>query len=831
MYFYFMCGLTVLEIYFLSGTIFNILNLWDTQMKIELGKNINAREIETKIQAFWDSNNFWDNDTASDKTPFCVMMPPPNVTGNLHMGHALDNVLTDIICRYKRMCGYDVLWQPGTDHASIATQLLVERDLSKRGINPRSLTKEELLKTAWSWKAEKGGQIIAQLHTLGVTPVWKRERFTMDDGLSRAVVKLFVKMYNAGIIYRAKRLVNWCPKQQTSVSDLEVETREEHGKFYYFNYPLVGGGFVEIATTRPETLFGDQAIAVHPDNAKLNHLIGRRAIIPLTDIEIPVIGDEHADPDKGTGAVKITPAHDFDDWEVGLRHNLTPVNILTPDARLNDAPVVPEKYRGMDRFTARAAVVADIDAAGLLVKVEDKVIPTPYSERGGVVVEPYLTDQWFVDTTKLVGPAIDAVESGKIKFMPEHRYNLYMSWMRDIRQWPISRQLWWGHRIPAWYDADGNVYVAETEADAIKQSGGKELTRDNDVLDTWFSSALWPFSTLGWPDETPELKKYYPTDLLYTGADIIFFWVARMIMMGMYVMGDVPFRTVNFHGLVRDSRGQKMSKTKGNGTDPLTTVEKFGADALRYWVATAPIGTDIRYSDDEVKRGSKLLTKLWNASKYVLMNLSDFEPDTAPAVAVSDRFIEDRWVLSELNKSIADVRRHLDKYDNYNSRAAIDTFFYEIFCDQYLEFIKDRFWSPEKYSAQSKLSAQWTLYEVLRAVIGLYAPFIPFLTEELWQQIYKPYEGGKTLHLTAYPATDVARDTDVSDMQVALDILHTVRGLRTERKVGNGAKLETLTIPSVTPTALHGVIKSAARANEIVLGDTVDFVVAPAIAK
>ncbi len=795
-------------------------------MKIELGKNINTREMESRIQEFWDSNNFWTNDVKSDKTPFCVMMPPPNVTGNLHMGHALDNVLTDIICRYKRMCGYDVLWQPGTDHASIATQLLVERDLSKRGINPRSLSKEELLKTAWAWKADKGGQIINQLHILGVTPVWHRERFTMDDGLSRAVVKLFVKMYNDGLIYRAKRLVNWCPKQQTSVSDLEVETREEHGKFYYFNYPLVGGGVIEIATTRPETLFGDQAIAVHPENERLKHLIGRTAIIPLTNIEIPIIADAHADPDKGTGAVKITPAHDFDDWEVGLRHNLTPVCILTPDAKLNDNPVVPEKYRGMDRFAARAAIVADIDAAGLLVKIEDKIIPTPYSERGGVVVEPYLTDQWFVDAEKLATAAIRVVENGDIKFMPEHRYNLFMSWMNNIRPWPISRQLWWGHRIPAWYDADGNIYVAETEADAIKQSGGKELTRDNDVLDTWFSSALWPFSTLGWPDDTPELKKYYPTDLLYTGVDIIFFWVARMIMMGMYVMRDVPFRTVNFHGLVRDSKGQKMSKTKGNGTDPLTVVEKFGADALRYWVATAPIGTDIRYSDDEVKRGSKLLTKLWNAAKYVLMNLNDFEPNAAAPVAIENRFIEDRWVLAELNRTIADVRRNLDKYDNYNSRSAIDTFFYEIFCDQYLEFIKDRFWSPEKYSAESKLSAQWTLYEVLRAIIGMYAPFIPFQTEELWQKIYQPYEGGQTLHLTAYPSVDAARDTDISEMQIALDILKTVRGLRTERKIGNGAKLATLTVPSATPASLHGVIKSASRANEIVLGDTVDFVVA-----
>ena len=796
-------------------------------MNIELGKNINAREIETRIQKFWDSNNFWENDVNSAKKPFCIMMPPPNVTGNLHMGHALDNVLTDIVCRYKRMCGYDVLWQPGTDHASIAMQLMVERDLSKRGINPRALTKEELLAAAHAYKEDKGGQIINQLHIIGTTPAWSRQRFTMDAGLSRAVVKMFVKMYNDGLIYKARRLVNWCPKQQTSISDLEVDVRDEKGKFYYFKYPLKDGGFVEIATTRPETLFGDQAIAIHPENEKLKHLIGRTAIIPLTDIEIPVIADVHADPDKGTGAVKITPAHDKDDWQVGLRHNFTPVCVPTNDAKMLDIDVVPEKYRGMDRFAARAEIMKDIESAGLLIKIEDKTIPTPYSERGNVVVEYMVRDEWFVDAKKLAEPAIKAVEEGRIKFMPEHRYNLFMAWMKDIHEWSISRQLWWGHQIPAWYDADGNIYVAETEEDAVKQSGGRELTRDTSCLDTWFSSGMWPFSTLGWPDETPELKRYYPTDLLYTGPDIIFFWVARMVMMGMYVMGDVPFHTVNFHGLVRDSKGQKMSKTKGNGTDPLDTVEKFGADAMRYWIATAPIGTDIRYSDDEVKRGSKLLTKLWNASKYVLMNLNDFEPGSAARVPVADRFIEDRWVLHELNQTIADVRRNLDKYDNYNSRAAIDTFFYDVFCDQYLEFIKDRFWSPEKYSAQPKLSAQWTLFEVLRAIIGLYAPFIPFLTEELWQKIYKPTEGGETLHLTSFPAVDASRDTDTSNMQVALEILKNVRGLRTERKVGNGAKLETLTIPSHTPAELHGVIKSAARANNIILGNDIDFIVAP----
>ncbi len=799
-------------------------------MKIELGKNIAPRDIETRIQKFWDENNFWDNDVNSTKKSFCVMMPPPNVTGNLHMGHALDNVLTDIICRYKRMSGFDVLWQPGTDHASIATQLLVERDLSKRGINPHALSLDEKLDAAWKWKNDKGGQILNQLHVLGVTPVWHRERFTMDEGLSRAVTKLFVKMYNEGLIYREKRLVNWCPRQQTSVSDLEVETREEHGKFYYFNYPLVGGGFVEIATTRPETLFGDAAIAIHPENEKLKHLIGKKAIIPLTNIEIPIVGDIHADPDKGTGAVKITPAHDFDDYEVGMRHNLAMTCILTPDAKLISASPVPEKYWGMDRYDARKAIVADIESAGLMTKIEDRTIPTPYSERGGVPVEPMLTMQWFVDAEKLAKPVVEKIESGAVNFLPEHRYNLFMSWMKNIRPWTISRQLWWGHHIPAWYDSDGNVYVAETEEDAIKQSGGKTLTRDPDVLDTWFSSGLWPFSTLGWPDETPELKKYYPTDLLYTAADIIFFWVARMMMMGLYVMGDIPIKTVNFHGLVRDARGQKMSKTKGNGTDPMDPIEKFGADALRYWIATAPIGTDLRYSDDEVKRGSKLLTKLWNVAKFVLGNLEDFEP-TGDAPAVATRPIEDRWILSELNKAIAETRKYLDRYDNYNARAAIDTFFWDVLCDQYIEFIKDRFWSPEKYGLESKRAAQWTLWTVLRNIIGLYAPFIPFLTEELWQRVYQPYEGGKTLHRTDYPAVREEYNTDVADMKYAIDTVHDVRGLRTERKVGNGAKLETLTVKRDVPASLYELIKSAARANNIVVGDSVDFVVAPQEAK
>ncbi|MDR0803959.1 MAG: valine--tRNA ligase [Rickettsiales bacterium] len=778
-------------------------------MTIELEK-IETRDLETGIQKFWDGHDFWENDVKSQKPKFCTMMPPPNITGSLHLGHAFENSLTDIICRYKRMCGYDVLWQPGTDHASIAMQLMVEKELSANGRNPRAMTNAELLDAAYDYKARVGGQILNQFHILGITPAWKAERFTMDAGLSRAVIKLFVKMYNEGLIYRAKRLVNWCPKQRTTISDLEVDVREENGKFYYFNYPIAGGGAVQIATTRPETMFGDRAIAISPENEKLKHLIGKTAIIPLTTIEIPIIADEHADPDKGTGAVKITPAHDRDDWAVGLRHDLAPLCILTEDAKMADDPAVPEKFRGMDRFAARKAIIADLEAAGLLVKIEDKIIPMPYSERGGCIIEYMVRDEWFVDAEKLAAPVIAAVEAGKTRFLPEPRYNLFMSWMKNIHEWSISRQLWWGHQIPAWYDEDGNVYVAETEEELPRD---KKLVRDSSCLDTWFSSGLWPFSTLGWPDKTQELDKYYPTDFMNTGNDLIFFWVARMMMMGIYATGQVPFDLVNFHGMIRDNKGAKMSKTKGNGIDPLVVIDKFGVDAFRYWAATAPIGGDLRYSEDEIKRGSKLLTKLWNCAKFICMNLGDYQLPTTNCQLL----IEDKWLLSELDKTIAAARRGLDKYDIFNARAEIDSFFYDVLCDQYLEFVKDRLWND----AASKPAALQTLRTVLRAVLGLYAPFIPFQTEYLWQKIFQESEGGETLHLTEFPAV---QNMDAPNIQPALDLLKAVRGLRTDRKIGGGARISELFVPNDTPAELFDLIKSAARADKIVIGDKLDFV-------
>lgn len=786
-------------------------------MKV-IEQSYSFQETEKRLQDFWDKNKFWENDVNSEKEPFCVMMPPPNITGSLHMGHALDNVLIDIIVRYKRMCGYDVLWQPGTDHASIATQLMVEKDLTKRGINPRSLSKEELLQHAYKWKDEKGGEIIKQLHILGVTPAWSRERFTMDKGLSEAVTKLFVKMYDDGLIYKAERLVNWCPKQMTTISDLEVNTKEEKGKFYYFKYPLDNGDYVEVATTRPETIFGDKAIAIHPDNSSLKNLIGKTAVIPFSGIRIPVIADVHADPQKGTGAVKITPAHDVEDWNVAKRHNLKHLTIFSQNARLLAIPEVPEKYRGLSRFDARKQIVEDLQQAGLLVKVEEKIIPVPYSERGNTTIEYMVRDEWFVDAPTLAERAKMVAQNGEIKFLPAHRLNLYMSWMNNIREWSISRQLWWGHQIPAWYDIKGNVYVAENEEKAQKKAGTQNLTRDQSCLDTWFSSALWPFSTLGWPQKTPELKKYYPNNVLYTGTDILFFWAARMIMMGLYVMDDVPFKTANIHGLIRDAKGQKMSKTKGNGVDPLDTIGKYGVDALRYWISTAPIGTDLRYNEADVKRGSKLLIKLWNSARFITMNLTDFDSKKLDEKNIT--VTEDKWIMSELNKTVAKTRKLLDQYDTFNSRAAIDEFFFGEFCDKYLETIKDRLWNVSKYTPESKQSAQTTLYVALREILGLYAPFIPYITEDLYQKIYANPQ--MTLHTTAYPTQTSQRDGSFQDIGQVFDVIKEVRNIRTERKISNATRLQSLTVPKNVPSKYYDMLRSGLRTEQVCIGDKVD---------
>lgn len=761
----------------------------------ELDKMPDTQTLETSVQAFWDSNDFYACDPKSDKDPFCIMIPPPNVTGVLHAGHALNNSLIDFLARYNRMKGKDVLLQPGTDHAGIATQRKVEQNLEKQKIRRTELGREAFVEKVWEWKEKSGGQILKQLKRLGASYDWPRERFTMDEGLSQAVRKTFVKMHKDGLIYKGTRMVNWCPKQNTAVSDLEVESTEMNIPFWHIKYPLEdGSGYISIATTRPETTMGDGAVAVHPSDERYKHLIGKNCVLPLVGRLLPIIADEHPDPEKGSGAVKITGAHDFDDYEVAKRHNIPLIQIMDFRAKMNEN--VPEKYRGLNRYKAREAIVADLEEEGLLEKVETIKSIVPHSERGKVPVEPMLSDQWYVKVQPLADKAIESVENKEIEFIPEHRENLYFSWMRNIRDWCISRQLWWGHQIPAWYAEDGTAFVEETEeaafAAAEKHFGKKvTLTQDPDVLDTWFSSMLWPFSTLGWPEKTETYKKYYPNSILITAYDIIFQWVARMIMGGYYLTGKNPFPVVHFHGLVRDSKGQKMSKSKGNGVDPMEVIEKFGADAMRHWAAGASFGVDHRYDERDIKVGRKLVVKLWNASRMVLMNLQDFDSETPQP---KNQPIEDQWIISELSKCITEVDAKMEKYDTFATREVLDKFFWHSFCDRYLEMIKERFWNDDLYSAENKLSAQWTLWTVLRAILGLYAPFVPFVTEELYQRIYKPLEDKESIHITAFPEAKPEWEKPVDAMETILELLDLIRKERTDQKVANSAKLASVCV-------------------------------------
>lgn len=761
----------------------------------ELDKMPETNELEKTIQSFWAKHDFYKADPESNKESFSIMIPPPNVTGVLHMGHALNNSLIDFVVRYNRMKGKDVLWQPGTDHAGIATQRVVEQNLEKEDLSREKLGRENFIKKVWEWKEKSGGQIIGQLKRLGASCDWSRERFTMDKGLSEAVIKTFVKLYKDGLIYKGKRMVNWCPKQNTAVSDLEIENKETKGKFWHIKYPLENdSGYIVIATTRPETMMGDGAIAVNPSDKRYTKLIGKNCILPLVGRKLPIITDQHPDPEKGSGAVKITGAHDFNDYEVALRHNIPFIQIMDFTGHMNEN--VPEKYRGLDRYEARKKIVEDLEKEGLIERVEEINHIVPYSERGRVPVEPMISDQWYVKIQPLADKAIEVVENKEIKFLPAHRENLYLSWMTNIRDWCISRQLWWGHQIPAWYAEDGTVFVEETE-DLAKQAAEKkfgkqvELKRDSDVLDTWFSAMLWPFSTLGWPNETVEYKKYYPNTLLVTGFDIIFFWVARMIMGGVYLTGQIPFKTVHLHGLVRDSKGEKFSKSKGNGVDPLEPIEKYGADAMRHWAAGASFGVDHRYDEKDIQLGRKLVLKIWNASRLVMMNLKDFdistkEPKTKP--------IEDLWILNELGKTIETVSEKMDKYDTFAARETLDKFFWQSFCDRYLEMIKERFWNDTLFDSDNKKSAQWTLWTVLRSILGLYAPFIPFITEELYQQIYKPFEKTESIHITAFPMAKTDWKQEIPEMETILTLLDKVRKEITDQKIANSTKLSRVEI-------------------------------------
>ena len=695
------------------------------------------RQAESTWYARWEQSGYFE--PKGEGNPFCIVIPPPNVTGSLHIGHALNHTLQDTLIRYHRMLGDDTLWQPGSDHAGIATQMVVERQLAEAKQPGRvAMGREKFIERVWTWKAESGGQITKGMRALGDSVAWKRERFTMDEGLSAAVRKTFVELYKKGLIYRDKRLVNWDPKLLTAISDLEVEQRETKGHFWHLRYPIEGTAeSIVVATTRPETMLGDTAVAVHPTDERYKHLIGKHVVLPLVGRKIPIVADEYSDPEKCTGAVKITPAHDFNDFEVGKRHNLAVINIFDKHAKLNEN--VPEAYRGLDRFVARKQVVADLEAAGALVKVEDHTLQVPYGDRSGVVIEPWLTDQWYLDAATLSKPCVEAVEAGRTQFVPKHWEKTYFEWMKNIQPWCISRQIWWGHQIPAWYGPDGTCFVEETEDQArkIAQAHYKkpvDLTRETDVLDTWFSSALWPFSTLGWPEKTPELGRYYPTSVLITSFDIIFFWVARMMMFGMHFMGEVPFKDVYIHALVRDEHGNKMSKSKGNVVDPLKVIDEHGTDALRFTlIALALQGRDIRLSAERIGGYRAFVNKIWNASRFALMRVGG---NVAPLAQVQSKLEEpDRWILSRLAHAVSDVRAHLDTYKFAEAANAMYVFMWDELCDWYIELVKARLMNDDPAGAESKRVAESTLVHVLETAMRLMHPVMPFITEELWQKL------------------------------------------------------------------------------------------------
>jgi len=754
-----------------------------------LDKTFNPSETQARFYRAWEASGAFECHPDSPARPYTIMMPPPNVTGSLHMGHALTFTLQDILIRYHRMRGRDALWQPGTDHAGIATQMVVERQLEERQITRRSLGREKFVEQVWAWKAESGGTITRQLRALGASPDWRRERFTMDEGLSAAVRKVFVRLYKDGLIYRDKRLVNWDPKLHTAISDLEVESHETKGQLWYFKYPIEGaeGQFVVVATTRPETMLGDTGVAVHPDDARYRGLVGKHAILPLVGRRIPIVADEYADPEAGSGAVKITPGHDFNDFQVGRRHKLELVNIFDRDAALNDA--APEPYRGLDRFVARKRIVADMEALGLVEKVEAHTLMVPHGDRSGAVIEPWLSDQWYCDAKTLAQEPIAAVETGRTVFVPKSWENTFFEWMRNIQPWNISRQLWWGHQIPAWYGPDSKIFVEESEAEAAEAAQahyGKpvELSRDPDVLDTWFSSALWPFSTLGWPEPTRELKRYYPTDVLVTGFDIIFFWVARMMMMGHRFMGEVPFRTVYIHALVRDERGQKMSKSKGNIIDPLDLIERYGCDALRFTLAAlAAQGRDIKLAQSRVEGYRNFATKLWNAARFAEMNRCALVPGFDPGAC---RLRLNRWIVGALAGTAAAVGRAIEEYKFNEAAGALYQFTWGTFCDWYLEFSKPVFaGEDEAAKAEMRAAAAW----VLAQLVHLLHPIMPFLTEAVWEHL----SAGKGGMLISAPWPDCAalpRDAAaMGELDWVVSLISAIRTARAELNVPAAAEL------------------------------------------
>ena len=757
-----------------------------------LDKTYRHDPTEARHYDAWEASGAFECGRRADADSFCIVIPPPNVTGNLHIGHALNNTLQDVLIRWQRMRGFDTLWQPGTDHAGIATQMVVERQLAEEGKTRHDLGREGFIERVWRWKEESGGAITNQLRRLGASADWSRERFTMDEGLSSAVRKVFVDLYKQGLIYRDKRLVNWDCKLHTAISDLEVEQREVKGSLWYFKYLVEGieNKYITVATTRPETMLGDTAVAVHPDDERYAALVGKYCIQPSTERRLIIVADAYADPEQGSGAVKMTPAHDFNDFEVGRRHDLEMTNVFDRDARLNDA--APERYRGLNRYEARAKIVAEMDGWGLLEKIEEQLHTVPYGDRSGVVIEPWLTDQWFADAVALAGPAIEAVEQGRTRFVPRQWENTYFEWMRKIQPWCISRQLWWGHQIPAWYGPDERIFVELTEEEALASAArhygeAVELQRETDVLDTWFSSALWPFSTLGWPEKTPVLARYYPTDVLVTSFDIIFFWVARMMMMGLHFMGEAPFHTVYIHALVRDEKGQKMSKSKGNVVDPLDLIEKYGADTLRFTLtAMAAQGRDIKLSEGRVEGYRNFITKLWNAARFCDMNgcrrVAGFDP-------LACREMIDRWIVGETAKAGGAVDQALAAYRFNDAANAIYQFVWGTYCDWYLEFAKPALTGPDGATkGEVRATAAWVLDQILL----LLHPITPFVTEELWSKL-EPAHDGRLIEAPwpRYPEAAVDQDAD-DEIGWLVRLVSALRSARAALNVPPSARLDLL---------------------------------------
>ncbi len=757
-----------------------------------LEKNYNPKSFEDRIYQEWCEKGYFTPDTSSDAPSYTIVIPPPNITGQLHMGHALDNTLQDILIRYKRMRGYCTLWLPGTDHASIATEAKIVEAMRKEGITKDDIGRDGFLERAWKWKEQYGGRIISQLKKLGSSCDWSRERFTLDEGCSKAVKEVFVRLYEKGLIYRGERIINWCPHCLTSISDAEVEYEDQAGHFWHLRYPLKdGSGYLELATTRPETLLGDTAVAVNPNDERYRHLVGKTLILPLVGREIPVVADDYVEMDFGTGVVKITPAHDPNDFEVGKRHSLPIINCMTDDAKITDDY---PKYAGLDRFEARKAIVADLEKEGFLIKTEDYSHNVGTCYRCGTTVEPRVSMQWFVKMEPLAKPAIEAVESGDIRFVPDRFSKNYFHWMRNIRDWCISRQLWWGHRIPAFFCDDCGEMVVTKDDSAICPKCGKKMRQDPDTLDTWFSSALWPFSTLGWPDETEDLKRFYPTNTLVTGYDIITFWVSRMIFSGLDYMGEKPFSDVLIHGLVRDAQGRKMSKSLGNGIDPLEIIDSYGADALRFALASnnSP-GNDMRFSDERIESARNFANKLWNAARFILMNL-DIDSVQKPT-DVDGLAIEDKWILSKFNRLVSEVSENIDKYELGVALAKLYDFIWDVFCDWYIELVKPRLLDPE---CKTRLAAQNTLAFVFSSTMQLLHPFMPFITEEIWQKF--PHEGDSIM-ISAWPtvSAEYAFSDEEDAMKRIIDVITAIRNRRSEMNVPASRK-----VPLYIQTAYRG---------------------------